>query len=111
MNQKKCSMSLSAILQTQNLAFQRLPNSLGNRTSSVGKLTARETMEEQREKGYTLTCFLSKINDGDGGDDEDVMKHETFTENLVYIRYQSKHFKLIHLILKTPQNLNVHKRI
>ena len=48
-------------------------------------------MEEQREKGYTLTCFLSKIN---GGDDEDVMKHETFTENLVYIRYQSKHFKL-----------------
>ena len=68
-------------------------------------------MEEQRKKGYTLTCFLSKINDGDGGDDEDVMKHETFTENLVYIRYQSKHFKLIHLILKTPQNLNVHKRI
>lgn len=74
MNQKKCSMSLSATPQTQNLDFQRLPNSLGNRSSSVGKLTVRETTEEQKEKGYTLTCFLSKINDGDGGDDEDDSK-------------------------------------
>ena len=59
MNQKKCNMSLSVTLQTQNQAFQRMPNSLGNRTSSVWKLTAWETMGEQKEKGYTQPCFLS----------------------------------------------------
>ena len=67
-------MALSDILQTQNLAFQRLPKGLGNRLSSVGELIARRTMADWKEQRYGLIYFfsipLSRINNGDGGDDE-----------------------------------------
>ena len=48
----------------------------------------------ERKGIHTDMSSLSKINDGDVVMVKRIMKHETFTENLVYIRYQSKHFKL-----------------
>lgn len=54
---------------------------------------------------------LSKINDGDGGDGENDNETWNIYWELKFISGTSQStLNLLHLILKTLQNLNVHKR-